>query len=305
MFNNISKDNSPGTMMYDWAIDLFPINRSITGQGVRETLAYIKKILPNLKLKNFKSGQKVFDWIVPEEWNVIDAYIEDEYGNKIIDFKTNNLHLISYSEPVNCLLTLEQLNSNLHSLPNQPDAIPYLTSYYKKKWGFCISHNQRLKLLDIKYHIVINSNFKKGNLDYGELIINGKSKNEILFSTYICHPSMGNNELSGIVVTTALAKFINSFKNLNYTYRILFIPETIGSIAYLSKHWEYLKKNTKAGFVVTCVGDDLNYSFLPSRTGNTYADKVAKYAIKNYLDNCNEYSFLIKENLSLHVNMIK
>jgi aminopeptidase-like protein len=278
--------------MYLWAGDLFPLNRSITGQANRETLKYLKDLMPNLEIKNFKSGEKVFDWIIPDEWEIDEGYIEDEFGNKIIDFKDNNLHVIGYSEPVDTWLTLDELNKHLYSIPEQPNAIPYLTSYYKKKWGFCITDEQRLKLNNIKYHVYIKSKFFKGQLDYGELLIEGQQKNEILLSTYICHPSMGNNELSGIVVTAALAQLISSKKENKYSYRILFIPETIGSIAYLSVHSKYLQNYVKAGFVITCVGDNHNYSFLPSRTGNTYADKVAKYAIDNYVERYNKYSFL-------------
>jgi aminopeptidase-like protein len=281
-----------GAEMYKWASDLFPVNRSITGQGNRETLEYLKKLLPELKINNFKSGEQVFDWTIPDEWHIDEGYIEDECGNKIIDFKINNLHVLGYSEPVDTWLTFDELNNYLYSLPEQSNAIPYITSYYKKRWGFCITHEQRLSLKDGKYHVVIKSNFFKGQLDYGELIIQGQLKEEILLSTYICHPSMGNNELSGIVVTTALAQLLSTKKDNRYTYRILFIPETIGSIAYLSKHWSYMKKHTKAGFVISCVGDNLNYSFLPSRTGLTYADKVARYAMDNYLDKYNAYSFL-------------
>ena len=288
-----SNNDYIGQEMYNWASDLFPINRSITGKGVRETLIYLKRILPNLNINSFSTGEKVFDWEIPKEWEIEDAFIEDENGNKIIDFKVNNLHLVGYSESVDRWLTLDELNDHLYSLPEQPNAIPYVTSYYKKKWGFCLSHLQRNQLLNIKYHVVIKSSFLNGQLDYGELIINGRKKEEILFSTYVCHPSMANNELSGVVLTTALAKFITSIsKDLNYTYRFLFIPETIGSIAYLSRNWEYMKKNTKAGYVVTCVGDDLSYSFLPSRMGNTYADKIAKYVLDNYVGKYKEYSFL-------------
>jgi aminopeptidase-like protein len=246
-----------------------------------------------LNINSFSTGEKVFDWEIPEEWEVEDAFIEDENENIIIDFKVNNLHLVGYSESVDCWLSLDELNDHLYSLPDQPNAIPYVTSYYKKKWGFCLSHLQRNQLLNVKYHVVIKSSFLKGQMDYGELIIKGKKKEEILFSTYVCHPSMANNELSGVVLTTALANFIASIsKDLNYTYRFLFIPETIGSIAYLSRNWEYMKRNTKAGYVVTCVGDNLNYSFLPSRMGNTYADKIAKYALDNYVGKYKEYSFL-------------
>jgi aminopeptidase-like protein len=290
--NNILENTDIGINMYRWATDLFPLNRSITGRGVRDTLQYLKTILPELSINHFSSGDVVFDWVIPEEWHVDEAFIEDEYGNKVLDFKINNLHLVGYSEAVDCWLTLDELNSYLNSLPEQPDAIPYITSYYNRKWGFCISHNQRLALLNVKYHVVIKSTFFKGQLDYGELIIKGKSKEEVLFSTYVCHPSMANNELSGIVVTTALAQYINRLSDLKYTYRFLFIPETIGSVAYLSRNWMYMKEMTIAGFVVTCVGDNLNYSFLPSRVGNTYADKIARYALNNYIEKYKEYSFL-------------
>ena len=281
-----------GAEMYKWASDLFPLNRSITGQGNRETLQYLKKLLPDLKINNFKSGEMVFDWTIPDEWQIDEAYIDDEFGNRIIDFKTNNLHILGYSEPVDTWLTLDELNNYLYSLPDQPKAIPYLTSYYKRRWGFCITHEQRLSLKNVKYHVVIKSLLFKGQLDYGELIIEGDQKEEVLLSTYICHPSMANNELSGIVLTVALARFLTSLKNNRYTYRILFIPETIGSIAYLSYNWQYLKNHIIAGFVITCVGDNNNYSFLPSRTGDTYADKVAKYVLNNYIQEYKQYSFL-------------
>ena len=163
-----------GAEMYKWASDLFPLNRSITGQGNRETLQYLKKLLPDLKINNFKSGEMVFDWTIPDEWQIDEAYIDDEFGNRIIDFKTNNLHILGYSEPVDTWLTLDELNNYLYSLPDQPKAIPYLTSYYKRRWGFCITHEQRLSLKNVKYHVVIKSLLFKGQLDYGELIIEGE-----------------------------------------------------------------------------------------------------------------------------------
>lgn len=287
-----SQNYDIGQKMYNWACDLFPLNRSITGQGNRETLQYLKNIIPNLNIKNFKSGDEVFDWTIPDEWHIDEGYIEDELGNKIIDFKNNNLHILGYSEPIDAWISLDELKEHLHSLPEQPDAIPYLTSYYKKRWGFCLTHNQLLNLKNVRYHVVIKSSFFKGQLDYGELVIKGQLKEEILLSTYICHPSMANNELSGIVVTTALAQLINSCKNNRYTYRILFIPETIGSIAYLSSNFGYLKEYVISGFVITCVGDNYNYSYLPSRTGDTYADKLARYVLNNYVVQYSEYSFL-------------
>ena len=279
--------------MYSWAEDLFPYNRSLSGKYNRKTLNYIKNILPNLKVKSFKSGAKVFDWTVPEEWNVTEAYIEDSIGNKVIDFKDNNLHLVGYSEPVDTFMNFSELKDKLHTNKEIPNAIPYITSYYKKQWGFCLSLNKYNMLKDDTYHVVINSKFSQGEMNYGELIIPGNSDEEILLSTYICHPSMANNEISGIVVTTALAKMISEMKDRRYTYRILFIPETIGAIAYLSLHHKKMKLKTKAGFVVTCVGDDNNYSFLPSRLGNTYTDELALYTLNNYCHKgYNKYSFL-------------
>ena len=279
--------------MYRWAEDLFPLNRSLSGKFNRITLNYIRNIIPDLKIKSFKSGAKVFDWVVPEEWNVEQAFIEDSNGNKVIDFKNNNLHLLGYSEPVDVFLNLTELKEKLYFLNDKPTAIPYVTSYYKRKWGFCLSLNQYNNLKEDIYHVVINSKFSNGEVNYGELIIPGRTDEEILLSTYICHPSMANNEISGIVVTTALAQMISQINSRRYTYRILFIPETIGAIAYLSLHHEKMRLKTKAGFVVTCVGDDNNYSFLPSRLGNTYTDEVALYTLNNYCSNgFNEYSFL-------------
>jgi aminopeptidase-like protein len=285
-------DTISGKMMYQWAVDLFPINRSITGEGLRSTLAYLKNIIPELEIKSIVSGYKAFDWIVPDEWEINNAYICDSDGNKIVDFHQNNLHLVGYSEPVNAWFSLEELTPHLYYLPEQPDAIPYVTSYYKRTWGFCMSYNQFLTLNDGKYHVVIDSNLKKGVLNYGELIIKGKSKKEVLLSTYICHPSMANNELSGPVITTALASWLLTMLKPEYTYRILFIPENIGSIVYLSKYYKHLMKYTIAGFVITCVGDENNYSFLPSRYGNTLADRIALHILKHYTQTFKRYSFL-------------
>ena len=272
-----------GTEIHNLAQKLWFLNRSITGDGVRDTLKILKGKLPDLQICEIPSGTKVFDWIVPEEWNVKQAYILDPDGNKVCDFKDNNLHLVGYSIPVNLELSLNELQEHLHSLPEQPDAIPYVTSYYEKTWGFCISENERRKLKVGKYRVVIDSSLVAGNLTYGELIVPGKSDAEIFLSTYICHPSMANNELSGICVTTFLASWIVSMAPMKFTYRIVFVPETIGSIAYLSMYHETMKKKVFAGFNITCVGDDRSYSFLPSRSGNTISDKVAKHVLK-FLD---------------------
>jgi len=281
-----------GSEMYSWAQDLFPICRSLTGAGVRDTLSYLKKLLPDLDVHEIKSGDNVLDWQVPQEWNIKDAYVKNEKGEKIIDFHQNNLHVVSYSEPIDTTLQLKDLQRNLHSLPEQPDAIPYITSYYSRNWGFCLTQEQRDSLKDEKYHVFIDSELKKGVLNYADLVIKGNSPKEILLSTYICHPSMGNNELSGPIVSTALAKWISALKDQYYTYRFIFIPETIGSIVYLSKHMEHLKTNVIAGFNITCVGDDRCYSFMPSRNGSTLADRVGKHVLGHIDSDYQQYTWL-------------
>jgi aminopeptidase-like protein len=265
--------------IFDLAETLFPLNRSLTGNGVRETLAIIKRMIPKLKIIEVASGTKAFDWTIPFEWNIKSAYLVGPDGKKFCDYSENNLHLVGYSEPVSKKLKLDELQLHLHSLPKQPNAIPYVTSYYENNWGFCISQNDRDKLLDGEYKVYIEGTKSKGSFTYGELILEGKSKKEILISTYVCHPSMANNEVSGICVTTFLAKWISEQTDRFYTYRIIFIPETIGSIYYLSRHKKYLKKKVIAGFNVTCIGDDRNYSYLPSRNGQTISDKIAKHVL--------------------------
>ncbi len=281
-----------GNEMYGLVKDLFPICRSLTGEGVRETLRYLKVILPNLVICGVPSGTKAFDWTVPDEWNISSAFVENEKGEKVIDFADHNLHVVGYSTPIDMWLSLSELQKHLYSLPDQPDAIPYITSYYSRRWGFCLTHNKRLKLKEGKYRVVINSELLPGFLNYGELIIKGSSKDEILLSTYICHPSMANNELSGPAVTTALAKWLNEQKNLKYTYRILFIPETIGSVVYISKHLRHLKLHTIAGFNISCVGDNRDYSYLPSRLGTSISDLSALHVLKYIAPNFKKYTFL-------------
>ncbi len=281
-----------GNKIYNLASKLFPINRSLTGEGVRETLKIISSHIPNLKIKSVPSGTKVFDWNVPKEWLVKEAYIITPSGKKICDYNKNNLHLVGYSIPFEGNLELSELKKNLHTIPDQPKAIPYVTSYYHKRWGFCISQEEFDNLKKGTYKIVIKSKLFNGKLNYGELIIKGKSKKEILLSTYICHPSMANNEVSGPSVLTFIAKSLISNNKNEYTYRIIFVPETIGSIAYINLNLKNLKKNVMAGFNISCVGDERSYSYLPSRNGETISDLMAKHILKCIDPKFNQYTWL-------------
>ena len=281
-----------GQEMYKWCKELFPINRSLTGHGVRQTLSYLKELIPDLKLHEVPSGTKAFDWTVPKEWNVSEAWIEDPAGRRIVDFQENNLHLMGYSTPVNCQLELADLLPRLHSLPELPHAIPYLTSYYREDWGFCITHEQKLSLTRGKYRVKIDSDLQAGHMTYGELILPGKSADEVLLTSYVCHPSMANNELSGPVVLTSIAMELSKIVDREYTYRILFIPETIGSIFYLSQHLEYLKANVVAGWVLTCIGDDRNYSFMPTKRGDTFTDRISRTVFRDMKVDWHEFSWL-------------
>lgn len=278
--------------MHQWATDLFPIARSLTGPGVRETLAYFQKLVPGLRVHSVPSGTKAFDWTVPLEWTIRDAFIANEAGDRVVDFRESNLHVVGYSQPVEGWYSRQELDSHLYSLPDMPTAIPYVTSYYAPRWGFCVSQEHRQRLGDERYFVKIDSDLKDGMLNYGEIVLEGQSKSEVLLSTYVCHPSLANNELSGPVVTAALARWLASLPTRRLTYRIIFIPETIGSIVYLSRHLEHLKRNVVAGFVLTCVGDDRTYSFLPSRDGNTLADRAARQAFRDLGISPVTYSFL-------------
>jgi aminopeptidase-like protein len=278
---------------------LYPICRSLTGKGVVKTLKTIQNEFPSLKIKKIKSGTKVFDWRIPSEWNVTDAYVLDKNGLKVIDFKKNNLHLMGYSIPINKSIKKKDLLKKLIYLENQPTAIPYITSYYSKNWSFCVCFDQYKKIKDTyldsdRFKVVIKSNLNtKGNLTYGELILNGKSKQELLISTYICHPSMANNELSGPIVSMGLINYFSKIKKLKKTLRFVFIPETIGSIAYLSKHLKFLKENVVAGYNLSCIGDERQHSCMFSKNKNSPSDKAIiqaykKLGIKDY----KIYSFL-------------
>ena len=270
-----------GQKIHALAKRLWSINRSITGEGLRQTLGILRELLPDLHVHEVPSGTVVFDWMVPQEWRVREAYILTPDGRRICDFAKNNLHLVGYSTPVRARILLADLQAHLYSLPEQPDAIPYITSYYKERWGFCLSQQLRDTLVDGEYEVVVDTELFDGSLSYGELIIPGNSSQEILVSTYVCHPSMANNELSGPTVTAHLARWVASLPHRRYTYRFLFIPETIGSLTYLSRNLEQLKERVIAGFNVTCVGDERAYSYLPSRRGNTVSDLVCKHVLKH------------------------
>ena len=285
---------SIGNEMYALCDLLFPICRSITGDGVRETLRVLQSVCPAMTLHEVPTGTQVFDWVVPKEWNIRDAWIKNSKGEKILDFAKSNLHVMGYSIPVNQKVTLEELLPLIHTQPDQPDAIPYVTSYYKERYGFCMSQEQKDALQDDTYHIYIDSDLKDGSLTYGEILIPSTegNKDEIFLSTYVCHPSMANNELSGPAVTVYLAKWLLEKTHRRYNYRIIFIPETIGAITYLSQHLAEMKKNIRAGFNISCVGDDRTYSYVASRYGNTLADKVAKNVLSFRYPEYKRYSFL-------------
>jgi aminopeptidase-like protein len=287
-----SSGDELGEGMHNLVTELWPINRSLTGPGVRKTLDVLKRELPEISIQSIASGTECFDWVVPEEWNITEAFIENEAGERLIDFEHNNLHVVGYSIPVDEWFDLEELQNHLYSLPEQPNAIPYITSYYVRRWGFCLTDRQRQSLQTGRYRAVIRSELKPGVLNYAEAIIPGETEQEILLSTYICHPSMANNELSGPVVMVALGAWLKTLPKRRYTYRLLFIPETIGSIAYLSKNFPAMKQRTVAGFVITCIGDDRMYSFLPSREGKSLADMVAEHVLKHFAPEYKKYSFL-------------
>ncbi len=278
--------------MLQLAEKLFPICRSITGDGVRQTLKILKNEYDSLRIYEVPSGTRVFDWTVPKEWNIRGAYIEDSLGRRIIDFNDNNLHVLGYSVPMDCTMSLEELKKIIYTQPGQPDVIPYVTSYYQERSGFCMSENQKNALREDTYHCVIDSDLTNGSLTYGEIMIEGETAEEVLLSTYICHPSMANNEVSGPVVTIELAKWIAALKQRRYTYRILFIPETIGAITYLSRNLDSMKANTAAGFLLSCVGDDRTYSMVETKYGDTLTDRLLKNILQYHFPDYKLYNYL-------------
>lgn len=279
-----------GQEMYNLAGRIFPLCRSITGDGVRETLRILSEYIGQdgikLNIHEVPSGTNVFDWTIPKEWLIREAYIEDAGGRKIIDMKDNNLHVMGYSVSVNKRVNLEELKKCIYTQADQPRSIPYITSYYKERYGFCMSQEQLDSLEEGEYHIVIDSELFDGSLTYADAVMPGETDEELLISSYTCHPSMANNECSGPVLLAALMRYVNALKNRRYTYRFVLNPETIGSITYLSRNLEHLKEKMIAGIVLSCVGDDRDYSIIESRYADTIADKSLKSIIGRIYDQC-------------------
>lgn len=267
-----------GNKLHAFASNLYPICRSITGEGVRRTLAIIQNRIP-LQMSEVPTGTQVFDWNVPKEWNIRDAYIADASGSRIVDFQKCNLHVMSYSVPVRRKISLSELRTHLFSNPEQPDTIPYRTSYYKEDWGFCLSHNQMLALADDEYEVAIDASLNDGQLTYGECYLPGETTDEILISCHVCHPSLANDNLSGISVATSLAEFLLERK-LRYSYRFLFVPGTIGAITWLARNQEATKR-IRGGLVLTCLGDAGGFHYKKSRQGTAEIDQAAALVLKH------------------------
>ncbi len=279
--------------MIRWAKDLFPLARSLTGDGVRETLAYLQDINPDIRIESFPTGAKVFDWEVPQEWRIRDSYIEHlQSGRRFAEFSKCNLHVLGYSEPIDCIFTREDLFPHIYTQKDQPDVVPYVTSYYQRSFGFCMSEYEKRSLPEGDYRAVIDSELFDGELLLGDMRIKGEIDQEIFFSSYICHPSMANNELSGPVLLSALMKYVTeSFPKSRYSYRFVLVPETIGSLAYMSRYLAELKTHVICGFNVSCVGDERAFSHIRSRHGSTLADQALEAALQGRR-NVVTYSFL-------------
>ncbi|TFY96997.1 DUF4910 domain-containing protein [Ramlibacter rhizophilus] len=258
--------------------ELFPICRSITGDGVRQTLARLAQEIP-LVQHEVPSGTSVFDWTVPREWNVRDAYVKHPRGERVIDFRRHNLHLVNYSVPVRRTMTLTELRPHLHSLPDQPDLIPYRTSYYKEAWGFCLPHRQLEQLPDTEYEVLIDSTLAEGHLTYGECLLEGDTPQEVLISCHTCHPSLANDNLSGLAVATFLAKHLATVPH-RYSYRVVFVPGTIGAITWLSRNEERVR-HIRHGLVLTCIGDRASFTYKRSRRGDATIDHAVEHVLQH------------------------
>jgi aminopeptidase-like protein len=258
---------------------LYPICRSVTGDGLRETLRHICEYIP-LEIIEVPSGTPVFDWHVPREWNIRDGFIKNSAGRKIVDFQESNLHVVNYSIPIHAKISLTELKKHLHSLPDHPDWIPYKTSYYKESWGFCLSHNILQGLEDGQYEVCIDADLKQGHLTYGEFVLSGESEEEVLFSCHICHPSLCNDNLSGIAVAVLLAQHLMRLSHRRYTYRFLFLPGTIGAITWLSRNGRGIRR-IRHGVVLTGLGDSGPLTYKKSRRGDARIDKVFSHVLRH------------------------
>jgi aminopeptidase-like protein len=257
---------------------LFPICRSLTGDGVRETFDVLDEHIP-LSRVEIPSGTKIFDWTVPDEWNIRDAYIATADGTRIVDFRRSNLHVVSYSEPVRATLSLDALRERLYTLPEKPDVVPYRTSYYDRTWGFCLSHAQLLELEPADYEVVIDSTLEPGSLSYAELKVEGSGEDEVLVSTYVCHPSLAHDNLSGIAVATMLAKRLLE-RDLRHSYRFLFAPCTIGPLAWLHQNRDRLDR-IRHGLTFACIGDDGELNYKRSRRGDADIDHAVELVLRD------------------------
>jgi aminopeptidase-like protein len=267
-----------GQTMYRFAADLYPLCRSITGEGLRETLRRIGRRIP-LAVREVPTGTRVFDWTVPREWTIRDAYVRNSRGDVVIDFKASNLHVVSYSVPVRRTMPLAELRPHLHTLPDRPDWIPYRTSYYREEWGFCLTHRRMLALEEGDYEVVIDSSLQHGSLTYGECVVPGRLADEVLVSCHVCHPSLCNDNLSGIAVATWLAEAIGRAPR-RYSYRFLFIPGTIGSITWLCLNEEGVSR-IRHGLVAACLGDPGRFTYKRSRRGDAEIDRVVAYVLRH------------------------
>jgi aminopeptidase-like protein len=265
-----------GESIHSLAAEIFPICRSITGDGVRETLGILSNHIP-IQMHEVASGTPVFDWVVPREWNIRDAYVKTSDGTKIIDFAQSNLHVLNYSVPVRGHVGLDELNAHLYSLPDQPDAIPYRTSYYAEDWGFCVTHRQREAFKDDTYEVVIDSELKDGSLTWGEYLHEGETAEEVLLSAHICHPSLANDNCSGLALLTYLAKQLKTIRT-RHSYRFLYAPGTIGAITWLATRNDEVQR-IKHGLVLSCVGDSGNPSYKRSRRGNAVIDRAVAHVL--------------------------
>jgi aminopeptidase-like protein len=279
--------------MISWAKDLFPIARSLTGNGVRKTFSYLQDINPEIQTYSFATGTDVFDWTIPREWNMKSAFIEHiETGKRFAEFETHNLHILGYSLPIDKVMDRTELLPHIYTQPDQPDLIPYVTSYYKDRWGFCMSHNEKNALPEGDYRVFVDSELFDGELLVGDALIQGETDQEVMFSSYVCHPSMANNELSGPVLISALLKYVKeTYPKPKSSYRFILVPETIGSVAYMSRNLEEMQQRVVCGFNLSCVGDERAFSHVESRYGNNLADNALRSALVGR-DNVETYSFL-------------